>query len=943
MQRTTVQNKAIDEIISTADDEASKLIVSCLLVGRYIAAADGIITEEEVEVVVDQVEEALHFHEPGLIRHVLQNSVDQASAPEEEIDRLVNVTEDIDPRALTHVFAFACQVAGADPSAFEYAKPRLMELATILGVRSGERDILMAVYCGQNSMLATDRRRFDDVMAKMHPDQISHLGGVGREMAEDHIRTVQEAKRLQFEGSDQDQGGASANNRTGARSASGGQSDSALAASLKDSPARRKIQDVVQQLEEFPREIYDERHRENVERLKELSSDESFRISVVGSFSSGKSTLLNAMCQETEVDLFPTSTIPCTGAVTILRHGEELKYHKRLEGESREIEIDEDEFRRLVELPNDMERAEHFNSTELDALIVEYPLSVAESGVEIIDSPGLNENPKRVAITEQYLKQSDAVVYVMTVQQLASMQDRERIDELVEQIGEEHLFFVINCFDQVAGTGEEEKVVQRAESFFRKIFGERSDEMLDKRVHYLSALEVVKHHRDEPHDEQFVEDFEGFEEAVGQYLALAKGNELWRVRADEMMQVLADLSGHAQSLAAAISDFSAIEQKLEQKRDDLAEIKRRKKRIQDNKQSAKYTIKKTKETLAESLLKEFKRFWPQLPARLETAAEEWESDGNPLWGKKDIQQDFSEAFQRDLSLAIETWQEEKVQPVITMQFKQMIGRLNQDFEEIQSELSHMRALTDDSYMPPEEEDEDQGAFMTFAKAAGGFAAGGPMGILVGATMDWEDVALNAAANVTAGVTLGALGLASGGLLIPVVALIGGVQAAFHAAGAKDKIRAQVLEAGSERLEEIKHRMIDNLGEQLTQTFAEFEFQVEELVDSQVEEIETLHREQISELEKVKKERSRQEARVQERRTQAKRLMDMGHELEAFSTITMEKAVKRTGHSPDQGWDEPGDKSGEYIFEEESSKGQWGKWLIAAVVVIALAALGMVML
>jgi uncharacterized tellurite resistance protein B-like protein len=58
---------------------------------------------------------------------------------------------------------------------------------------------------------------------------------------------------------------------------------------------------------------------EDVTKISHKLQSQRFRVAVVGEFSQGKSTLLNALLGE---EIQPVRAIPCSGTITILRHGE---------------------------------------------------------------------------------------------------------------------------------------------------------------------------------------------------------------------------------------------------------------------------------------------------------------------------------------------------------------------------------------------------------------------------------------------------------------------------------------------------------------------------------------------------------------------------------------------------------------------------------------------
>lgn len=898
----------VENLLDAAIDSNSRMIVSCLLVGRMIAAADDVITEEEIEVVRERIEGALHLAEPALIEELLDDARRDSYEVDQDLDCVASLTDEFDQYASLHLFAFACEVSAADLEGFSSELPILTMLATTLGIGTRYRDALLYVFCDHSSGTTPDKRTLNDLLEDLHPDRLMTFGVTVHEMALGQSRRIQHLSHStdqeEPEGQEQSSAvaqpeeGSSVTEETGSDDVgSSTQKKSSLAGSLHDSPTRSMVLKLSDDALEFSNDVLHEAQRKEINRIQDRAADDQFRVSVVGAFSSGKSTMLNALCREVDENLFPTAMIPCTGAVTILRYGEEISYWKRHISDGDEQKINEDDFRDLVELPEQMERVEHLSSDDLDALVVDYPLTLCESGVEVVDSPGLNENPQRTRITEQYLKQSDAVIYVMTVQQLGSLQDREQIEELIDQVGTENLFFVVNCYDQVVDTRNESKVIARAESFFEGVYGDSVDDWFDSRVHFLSALEVVQQTREGKKESRFLKDFSEFEEEVGKYLVDVKGEVRWRMLGDELMEVLARTQGHVQSLVhEASTEASEVEDELEEKKEALRQFERGKQRIRKAEESAEYTIERTAEGVLKEINQSLESLFSKLPSQLEKKAENWTSDAGVFLEKKELQEDFSEQFQDDIATLIEDWSDNDAEPIIARHFEEMIEHLNKDFEEIQEEMNELRSLSDKTFTPPED-DEEGGAFLSFVRGAAGWAAGGPLGAFVGATMDWEDVAVNAAANIGVGLALGFLGVASAGILIPVVAAVGAFQAFLSADKMRNKIRDNVLEGGLENLPKIKEQVIADLNQELEETFDELAEQVTELVERELQEIEEHIKAEIALLEECEGDNEKLKNELQEKKQQAQEVENVARQLETITSHSFDEAVRQTGHSP----------------------------------------------
>ena len=121
-----------------------------------------------------------------------------------------------------------------------------------------------------------------------------------------------------------------------------------------------------------------------------------FRLLVLGDLKRGKSTLLNALLGD---KLLPSDVNPCTAILTILRYGTEKQVTLFFKNDrppqkldiktfAREYTIDPDEAKTLA-------ARNQLAFPEVDYAAIEYPLPLLKKGIEIIDTPGLNDTEAR--------------------------------------------------------------------------------------------------------------------------------------------------------------------------------------------------------------------------------------------------------------------------------------------------------------------------------------------------------------------------------------------------------------------------------------------------------------------------------------------------------------------------------------------------------------------
>ncbi len=158
----------------------------------------------------------------------------------------------------------------------------------------------------------------------------------------------------------------------------------------------------------------EERFPSTAEALREIAlrADRPLNLAVVGEFSAGKSTFVNALIGQ---EVLPSGPLPTTGVVTTIQRGDASGVVVGLEHGGR-VNMGLDA---LAELGTHTSTS----SAWLDAIrqLDVYVQSDELSGIVVIDTPGLNApNQADQEVTQRILDEADAILWVSAADQLLS-------------------------------------------------------------------------------------------------------------------------------------------------------------------------------------------------------------------------------------------------------------------------------------------------------------------------------------------------------------------------------------------------------------------------------------------------------------------------------------------------------------------------------------------
>jgi replication fork clamp-binding protein CrfC len=228
-----------------------------------------------------------------------------------------------------------------------------------------------------------------------------------------------------------------------------------------------------------------------------------FRLLVLGDMKRGKSTFLNALIGE---NLLPSDVNPCTAVLTILRYGPEktVTIHFNDGKSPQKLDFQSFKYKYTID-PAEAKKLEQEKKPafpDVDYAVVEYPLPLLEKGIEIVDSPGLNDTESRNELSLGYVNNCHAILFVMRASQPCTLGERRYLENYIKGRGLS-VFFLVNAWDQVRESlidPDDLEELQASENRLRQVFKANlaeycsldGQDIYEERVFELSSIQALR-------------------------------------------------------------------------------------------------------------------------------------------------------------------------------------------------------------------------------------------------------------------------------------------------------------------------------------------------------------------------------------------------------------------------------------------------------------------
>lgn len=341
------------------------------------------------------------------------------------------------------------------------------------------------------------------------------------------------------------------------------------------------VRDDLLKLQNYSESLGLEQNAASIGEVLEKSANDAFSVAVIGEFKRGKSTLINALLEQ---DVLPTDAMPATATLNRVTYS--LQPFARIEyrdGTAEDVEID-----KLAEYVTKLTEESEQRAATVKMATVYYPTNYCKNNVDIIDTPGLNDDSAMAEVTLSVLPQIDAALFVIMAQSPFSEYERdflenklmssdlgrilfvvtgidrldeEDVDRVLDSIGERINRYVIDKAKKLYGADSPEFEVYKQKLGTPKIFGLSAKQALKGKLRGDNALLEVSR-------------FPAFEKELERFLTEDRGAVTLQVQVNKILAAADEIVKNVQLREAALAmSRQEFQEKCAEAKEKIAAIR----------------------------------------------------------------------------------------------------------------------------------------------------------------------------------------------------------------------------------------------------------------------------------------------------------------------------------------------------------------------------------
>lgn len=179
-----------------------------------------------------------------------------------------------------------------------------------------------------------------------------------------------------------------------------------------------------------------------IDTLRQNFEARRFRVAVVGEFNRGKTTFVNALLGKS---ILPADYVPTTAAINRITYSDTPSaYIVMKNGQKKPVQIT-----KLAEYVTKLTGASTKNALGIKEAVVEYPSLFCRNGVDLIDTPGMNDEETMNQVTISRLEGIDLAIVAVDASMPFSMTERAFTAQLLESQQVCQIIVVVTKIDMI--------------------------------------------------------------------------------------------------------------------------------------------------------------------------------------------------------------------------------------------------------------------------------------------------------------------------------------------------------------------------------------------------------------------------------------------------------------------------------------------------------------
>lgn len=300
---------------------------------------------------------------------------------------------------------------------------------------------------------------------------------------------------------------------------------------------KQNLVDDLQQLANFSQSLKLNQSVVLITDVLQRIKKESFTVAIVGEFKRGKSTFINALLGQ---EILPADILPCSATLNRVTYGENpLVIVQFKDGRKETIAIDQ-----LEDYITKLSPESETTAESIQEATVYYPADYCKNNVDLIDTPGLNDDENMTAVTLSVLPHVDVAILVILAQSPFSKYEQEFLEKklLTNDLG--RIIFVVTGIDRLNNPAEADRLINHIEMRIEKYIANRLEEQFTKesaeyqryqkkigkpKIFGLSAYQALTAKQTKNTELLTQSRFPAFETALEQFLTQERGAILLQV------------------------------------------------------------------------------------------------------------------------------------------------------------------------------------------------------------------------------------------------------------------------------------------------------------------------------------------------------------------------------------------------------------------------------